>query len=437
MPLKSNQSVDAPSLTPVAGGVPKAKPDGTIDAGWIPAGVGGSPAALEFVAAISGQALVGGDKLGNQRGEHALNIASGRLALDQVASGEWSIAIGYASKSSGESAIAIGNESVADGNWAVVIGPWASATFEEAVAIGDYAIVESYNGVAIGYGANVATGADSGIAVGVGAAVNAEGGIAIGPDTIAGAVRAVAIGRNVESNKAFLTAIPTPYLRSNPSLAGREAGNLGAPAAVLCTEDIDAVVNGARSFSILPKGVRFFADRLTVFAVVATGTNGTPSVRATGVSRTTTKTLLTGSVSTGNNVTMDVASSAGFAVGDWVVVEGFKDPLDLADTSAVPMGMAKITAIPGPTQLTFDQYYQSIVQFGWAYQFTKMTGTDGNVLAATATTGLTAVGKRWTSVAASITSSDGFEALVVSITGVATGTLYVRGMVHGVAAEVG
>jgi len=106
-----------------------------------------------------GNALIGGDFIGNARGTYALDVQTGKRddrgdpILTEVASGNFAVALGWGNEASGEYSIAVGNineatnqntvaigyEVIASGANSIGIGPFPQATAEKTIAIGYYA----------------------------------------------------------------------------------------------------------------------------------------------------------------------------------------------------------------------------------------------------------------------------------------------------------
>jgi|GEM_PF-4000677 hypothetical protein len=105
-----------------------------------------------------GNAIIGGNFLGNARGEYAIDIQPSRDADEdgntEVASGNSAIAIGNALQSSGNSAIALGLGTRATGNSSISIGVGGSADGNNSIALAG-ASVTAERGIGIGHGAQV------------------------------------------------------------------------------------------------------------------------------------------------------------------------------------------------------------------------------------------------------------------------------------------
>ena len=73
---------------------------------------------------------------GNARGLYAVDIQSYRTNANQVASGNYSVVVGYGSRASGTGAVALGKGNVATGNNSFSVGEENSATNARAVSLG-------------------------------------------------------------------------------------------------------------------------------------------------------------------------------------------------------------------------------------------------------------------------------------------------------------
>lgn len=104
-----------------------------------------------------GTALIGGDFIGNARGNYAIDVQSGKNAdrggpiLTEVASGIRAVAYGFGNEASGDYAIAIGYANVVSGESAIAIGRVAIASAISTLAIGLIAEATAAQASAIGY----------------------------------------------------------------------------------------------------------------------------------------------------------------------------------------------------------------------------------------------------------------------------------------------
>jgi hypothetical protein len=155
-------------------------------------------------------AYVGGDKTGNTRGESALDIQSLRSVETDIASGEFSIAIGNEAEASGNSSISIGLGTIASDTNCVTIGKGGSSYGQNAVSIGSNNSVRNApdgstnpgtsGAVAVGR-SNVVTGNDeeTGKVLGIGHSNTVTGDIssAVGLDHVVSSDNAHAYGNSV------------------------------------------------------------------------------------------------------------------------------------------------------------------------------------------------------------------------------------------------
>ena len=184
-----------------------------------------------------------GDVSGNSIGTHSINIQTGRTLSTQVASGSYSISMGYGSASLAEASIALGPFATTENIRDIAIGYFAdcqSGTSTGRIAIGYNARVSgtlSSSAVAIGYEA-FSTGFNSisignfskvtnhyGIAIGNSAYAKESSAIAIG-DSNAEGTDSIAIGRSATTASGFygfaLRAIaigPTANAKENYDIA--------------------------------------------------------------------------------------------------------------------------------------------------------------------------------------------------------------------------
>jgi phage gp45-like len=114
-------------------------------------------------------------------------------------------------------------------------------------------------------------------------------------------------------------------------------------------------------------------------------------------------------------VSVPVIDSTGFSTGDWVVFD--KDGQRTRTAIAVAAG--KLSNVPDGTHIEIDKLTVNVAS---GVYVTKLTATTDNVLAATATSGLTAAGKR-----SNLASPDGngYEVFVMDLSTAATATTLV------------
>ena len=98
---------------------------------------------------------------GNKRGDHAIDLQTGRTVATGVASGQYSFVAGYDNTATQDMSIAIGNTNISTGNGAIAIGNLNTATGAASVALGAQNTAGGTNAaVALGK-ENVASGENS------------------------------------------------------------------------------------------------------------------------------------------------------------------------------------------------------------------------------------------------------------------------------------
>lgn len=341
------------------------------------------------------------------------------------------VAIGDGTTGADES-IVIGKGSTAGENYDVVIGYGAAANGTGApgrIVIGrGTADNQSLNAVVIGGGAS-ATGGQYGVAIGNGAKTQQKGAIGIGFFAVAGAKWAIQLGVSSAYRAGTFVASGIP-LQPNVFNAGADYAatpwQVAGTTAVIGSNYTDFKVNtvASRSSIILPLNTIMVLDDVTVLAFAATSVTGQPSIKMTGGKRTGTTAAVLASASAGTSVNVNVVDSTGFSVGDWALAEQFVG----SELTREPLGMMKVTVVPDSSHITFDRVPESLTT---STTITKLTATDNNVLASTATTGLTAPMARWTTTAM---DNNGWECFVFEVGTAATGTTlngraFLRGLV--------
>lgn len=109
---------------------------------------------------IQSQEPDGGVLGGNLRGYGAVDLQGGRSASSQVASGQYSVAIGYGNTSSGANTTSIGNSNISSGAGAVSIGESNVSSGTYSICIGSSNSAQNSYSAAIGSG-NTASGSYS------------------------------------------------------------------------------------------------------------------------------------------------------------------------------------------------------------------------------------------------------------------------------------
>jgi hypothetical protein len=101
--------------------------------------------------ALSLQVPDGTVKGGNARGMGAVDLQTSRNSSSQVASGTYSIAMGYSNNSSGNASIALGSTNTASSSYCVAIGGNNTASGLISTAIGSNSTSSGWYSTAIGY----------------------------------------------------------------------------------------------------------------------------------------------------------------------------------------------------------------------------------------------------------------------------------------------
>lgn len=116
---------------------------------------GGSIIYVDFTEGIFSTLLQGLDTGGDAKGTNALEIQTGRSGDTEVASGDYSVTLGYGNTASGDYAYSFGYNNVVSGNYSVGIGYNNTVAGAYAVASGHSAVAEEDYAIAIGYQAAV------------------------------------------------------------------------------------------------------------------------------------------------------------------------------------------------------------------------------------------------------------------------------------------
>ena len=128
-----NATVPVDSLTAVSSAT-------NTDFAIVPKGTGA------FALAISDGTVTGGDK----RGANAIDLQTSRTASNRVASGQYSVTLGYSNRANNVGAIAIGYTSDATGFGSIALGSSAIALGQYSTAIAPSSYAGGYGSVAIG-----------------------------------------------------------------------------------------------------------------------------------------------------------------------------------------------------------------------------------------------------------------------------------------------
>lgn len=139
------------------------------------------------------------DHGGNARGVEAVNIQTGRQVSTQVASGDYSVAIGFGSHAAGSDSTAIAPVATASAASATAVGHDATAAGAYSTALGADSSATGGGGIAVGYEA-VASGMWASAIGGLSQAA-AYRSVAVGPDSVALGDKSLAmLGRAAEQS---------------------------------------------------------------------------------------------------------------------------------------------------------------------------------------------------------------------------------------------
>lgn len=255
-----------------------------------------------------GTALIGGDFTGNARGTQAIDLSPERSQVGQVASGNYSIAVGKSTTASGYGSIAIGQGSASTDAHALAVGDPATATGAGAVAIGyisraegDYSVgvgtdskAQGENSISVGHQSHTDAAATHAIAigksshalapyaimVGVGGYGNlaAEHAIAIGYAAYGGGIQSVAIGKSAKARIAKTAVITAPQIVTKGDGSGVPAVEFVAPEMMLFTDVVDLKVVADVTLTI-PTGARFWLNDIGIITTVVTTMTVQPTIR--------------------------------------------------------------------------------------------------------------------------------------------------------------
>ncbi len=316
--------------------------------------------------------------------------------------------------------IAIGDTVTATGNKAVAIGANSEATQKQAVAIGAQALANNAaSSYAVAIGAYSSAAGTASIVIGRQAAAQsfAENSIAIGRLTIAGGVGSIILSGHYMANYRPQTInvsafhlVPAPYHGTDDAIA--YGWDYSGAQSCVSTGPINLKTINTRRSIAFPQYCAMFLDRVSVIATAANTVTVQPQLRITGGNRTSPSTTTTGTGAPGSTVSIQVTDSTGFSTGDWVVFDSAGDKT----RTALPVAAGKLSNVADGTHITVDILTTSVAS---GVTVTKLDATDYNILAATATSGLTAAAKR--SDLAS-PNTDGHEVLIVDVSTAATAT---------------
>lgn len=176
---------------------------------------------------------------GNARGQYAIDMQLYRTDITQVASGNYSVAIGSLSTAAAQYSIALGYMARSLGGIAIGNNSYSNSTYNIAIGVDTYGH-GSYS-IVIGYGAGTTGNVSEAIAIGynsdcsssgvaVGARANAGGfGVAIGQNaSTLNALEAVAIGRYSRSQSDRSVVIGKEATDKDTTSWVRSLGNISA-----------------------------------------------------------------------------------------------------------------------------------------------------------------------------------------------------------------
>lgn len=129
---------------------------------------------------------------GNKRGDHAIDLQTGRTVATAVASGQYSFVAGYDNTATQNMSIAIGNTNTSTGNGAIAVGNLNTATGAASVALGAQ---------------NTAGGTNAAVALGKENVASGENSVAIGFQNISSGDFSAVIGGATNSNAGAYSVV--------------------------------------------------------------------------------------------------------------------------------------------------------------------------------------------------------------------------------------
>lgn len=225
---------------------------GWFDAGWRP-----SQTARDNLTMVAGFSLAPG---ATALGTEAIAIQAARQSDSQIASGDYSIALGTNNTAPGEEAISIGRGATAPFVKAVAIGSGVFAVADRAISIGNGGNASGADSIKVG--SDGSASGDSAIAIGHTAASNGDGGCALGNGSSVSGTNAVALGASANAPTNYAISIGDSDANAVESIAvgrsaqsnGQQALSLGVSAQASADHSIAigqaAASNGIESISI-------------------------------------------------------------------------------------------------------------------------------------------------------------------------------------------
>jgi len=226
----------------------------------------------------AGTAIIGGDLTGNDRGDNALDIQSGRTAADQVASGSNAVAIGHQNTASGDYSNAFGRENQATGTKSIAAGYVNTASGYYSTAVGHSNTASGYYSTASGYG-NTASGYYS-TALGCGNVASGDRSTAIGYGSMATAADSMALGKSARARVEKTTNICGPQIiKKDDGEAPQFAfENYCGVEVILMSKEVDLKVVADQTIT-LPTGCKFWLNEIGIIATQIDGLTTQPTIR--------------------------------------------------------------------------------------------------------------------------------------------------------------
>lgn len=338
---------------------------------------GGSAFALAFVpdTQAGNNALVGGDKTGNLRGEFSIDISSGRSGITKVASGDYSVAYGYNVEASGDYTCAYGANSLASGIGSCAFGGSNSIG---AIANGDGCIsVGGDNGVD---GAPSVTAANS-IVMGSGATLVAANSVAIGLNSGSSAAvsfNSVFIGNGANSPGGERCIAAGFSARAGTSFASAFGSNTNASSVGSSAFGFSSVCDGAYSLCLGALTDCIGTNTIAVGGDVSQGAEAEADFAIT-IGAGLRNTIIAGVMVRGYSIVPNSRTNGGAAQTDTKLMNGFVNAQGSEPIDATSTGATTVFTTPADTKLSPD--YINIKALGGAFgaPVTVDIGTTGDL----------------------------------------------------------
>lgn len=233
--------------------------------------------------------------------------------------------------------------------------------------------------------------------------------------------KSIALGTVVNRPESFkIGAMPMAGYAYRQGTAGSGRPNVFygcGTVAVLTQGPIDMVSaysDPCRRWWSFPVYSTFFVEDISLASYTFDTLTTHGYVSVTGLQRTATSTTTTATSAAGSSVNLAVVDETGFSSGDWVLaIEG-----TLGGVDEKVKGLAKVTGTAA-NQITIDLQAEAEFNDVVGTHIVLLSGTDGNVLASTQLTGLSAVNQRENIVGA---LTQGYDVIVVERETAATAT---------------